>query len=133
MSSKANIAVTATRGCIGVWDYMTGALRYTLAKVMLSFHWSILYKYPTLIGQFSEYSTLIGQNEMGAIVTQAIVNEEGDTVIAAESGEILFWNLETKSVVYSDEARGVVQIKLNKKQTKLLIVQSSGPIGNHKG
>ena len=70
---------------------------------------------------------------MGAIVTQAIVNEEGDTVIAAESGEILFWNLESKSVVYSDEARGVVQIKLNKKQTKLLIVQSSGPIGNHKG
>ena len=36
MSSKANIAVTATRGCIGVWDYMTGALRYTLAKVILS-------------------------------------------------------------------------------------------------
>ena len=78
-------------------------------------------------------NNLIGQNEMGAIVTQAIVNEEGDTAIAAESGEILFWNLETKSVVYSDEARGVVQIKLNKKQTKLLIVQSSGPIGNHKG
>ena len=104
VSSKANIAVTATRGCIGVWDYMTGALRYTLAK-----------------------------NEMGAIVTAAIVNEEGDTAIAAESGEILFWNLETKTPVYSDEARGVVQIKLNKKQTKLLIVQQSGPIGNHKG
>ena len=90
-------------------------------------------EYSTLIGKYSKYSTLIGQNEMGAIVTQAIVNEEGDTAIAAESGEILFWNLETKSVVYSDEARGVVQIKLNKKQTKLLIVQSSGPIGNHKG
>ena len=87
-----------------MWDYMTGALRYTLAK-----------------------------NEMGAIVTHAVVNEEGDTVIAAESGEILFWDLETRSPVYSDEARGVVQIKLNKKQTKLLIVQSSGPIGNHKG
>ena len=48
VSSSANLAVTATRGCIGVWDYMSGHLKYTLAK-----------------------------NEMGAIVTHAVVNNEG--------------------------------------------------------
>ena len=78
-------------------------------------------------------STLRYADRAKRIINHAVVNEEGDTVIAAESGEILFWDLETRSPVYSDEARGVVQIKLNKKQTKLLIVQSSGPIGNHKG
>ena len=104
VSSAASLAVTATRGCIGVWDYMTGTLNYTLAK-----------------------------NDMGAIVTHAIVNEEGTTVMAAESGELLFWSLETKSVIFSEECRGIVQIIFNKKQTKCLVVQSSGPMGSHTG
>ena len=104
VSSKANLAVTATRGCIGVWDYMTGNLNYSLAK-----------------------------NDMGAIVTHAIVNEEGNTVIAAESGEILFWSLETKSVIFNEECRGIVQMIFNKKQTKCLVVQGSGPMGSHTG
>jgi hypothetical protein len=29
-------------------------------------------------------------------VTAAIVNEEGDWIVAAESGELLFWDLHTK-------------------------------------
>ena len=83
---------------------MTGHLKYTLAK-----------------------------NEMGAIVTQAVINEDGDKIVAAESGEILFWDMETKSIIFSDECKGIIQITLNKKQNKCLIVQAQGPIGNQKG
>ena len=104
VSTKAQIAVTATRGCIGVWSYMTGKLKYTLAN-----------------------------HDMGAIVTHALVNEAGDTIIAAESGELLFWDLNTKSVVFSEDCKGIVQISFNKKQTKCMIVQSSGPMGCHTG
>ena len=104
LSSKANVAITATRGCIGVWNYMTGNLKYTLAK-----------------------------NEMGAIVTHAIVNQEGDKIAAAESGEILIWDMETKSIAYSAECKHVLQITLNRKQTKCLIVSSEGLIGMQKG
>jgi hypothetical protein len=32
----------------------------------------------------------------GAIVTAAIVNEEGNWIVAAESGDLLFWDLNTK-------------------------------------
>ena len=46
LCTRSQLAVTATRGCIGVWDYMTGKLNFTLAN-----------------------------HEMGAIVTHAIVNE----------------------------------------------------------
>ena len=83
---------------------MTGKLKYTLAN-----------------------------HDMGAIVTHALVNEAGDTIIAAESGELLFWDLNSKSVAFSEECKGIVQISLNKKQTKCMIVQSSGPMGCHTG
>ena len=53
--------------------------------------------------------------------------------MAAESGEVLFWDLETKSIVFSDECRNIIQMIFNKKQTKCLLVQSSGPIGSYKG
>ena len=45
----------------------------------------------------------LAKNEMGAIVTHALITEDGDKVIAAESGELLFWDLETKTISYSDE------------------------------
>jgi hypothetical protein len=35
---------------------------------------------------------------IGAIVTTAIVNEEGNWIVAAESGELLFWDLHTKGM-----------------------------------
>jgi hypothetical protein len=35
VSTKAGIAVTVTRSCVGVWDYMTGQLKYTLANSAL--------------------------------------------------------------------------------------------------
>ena len=70
---------------------------------------------------------------MGAIVTQALVNEEGDKIVAAESGEILFWDLATKSVVYKDECKSVVQLAFNKKQDQLVAVRGTGPPGSHTG
>ena len=50
---RLSVAVTVTRSCVGVWDFMTGKLLYTLANTA-----------------------------MGAIVTHAVVNREGDHIVA---------------------------------------------------
>ena len=39
VSTKAGIAVTVTRSCVGVWDFMTGKLKYTLANSALGEPW----------------------------------------------------------------------------------------------
>ena len=70
---------------------------------------------------------------MGAIVTHALVNEEGTLIVAAESGQIIIWDLATKKVIYSDECSHIVQMAFNKQQTKLLVVRGTGPPGSHTG
>ena len=67
MSSKANIAVTATRGCIGVWDIMLGRLMFCLAH-----------------------------SSLGAIITQVVLAEDGLHLAAAESGDLLYWSLQSR-------------------------------------
>ena len=104
ISTKAGIAVTVTRSCVGIWDFSTGKLKFTLANTAL-----------------------------GAIVTHAVVNDEGDHVAAAESGEILYWNLDSQSIVFRDKLPGINQMELNKAQDKCLIGASSGNSGNFVG
>ena len=101
ISTKAGIAVTVTRSCVGIWDFRTGKLKFTLANTAL-----------------------------GAIVTHAVVNDEGDHVAAAESGEILYWNVNTKSIVFREKLAGINQMELNKHQDKCLIGASAGNSGN---
>merc|ERR1711990_291094 len=48
ISTSAQLAVVVTRSCIGIWDFMTGKLKYKLANSVL-----------------------------GAIITHALVNEAG--------------------------------------------------------
>ena len=62
---------------------------------------------------------------MGAIVTHALVNEEGTLIVAAESGQIIIWDLATKKVIYSDECSHIVQMAFNKQQTKEYLRQIS--------
>jgi hypothetical protein len=47
---------------VGVWDFMTGKLKYQLANAAL-----------------------------GAIVTHALVNKDGNFIVAAESGDNLLY------------------------------------------
>ena len=100
VSTQAQIAVTVTRSCVGVWDYMTGKLKYTLAN-----------------------------SSLGAIITHAVVTETGEYIVAAESGDLLFWDLKTKQVIFSEKLPNIIQLSFNKKETKLIIVSFAGPSG----
>ena len=70
ISTAAGIAVVVTRSCIGVWDFMTGQLKYTLAN-----------------------------SALGAIITHALVTEDGSHIVSAESGDILYWTLQDRSKI----------------------------------
>ena len=48
----------------------------------------------------------LANSALGAIITHAIVNEEGSHVVAAESGELLYWNLTTREVVFKNKQEG---------------------------
>jgi len=97
ISTKTGIAVTVTRSCVGIWDFQTGRLKFTLANTAL-----------------------------GAIVTHAVVNNDGDHIVAAESGEVLYWNLASKSIVFREKINGINQLELNTNQNKALIGSSTG-------
>ena len=64
MSVDAGIAVTATRGCIGVWEILTGKLQARLAN--------------------SSY---------GAIISHATVTKTGNYILAGESGFVIYWDV----------------------------------------
>merc|ERR1711902_158592 len=101
ISTKAQIAVVVTRSCIGIWDFMTGKLKFKLANSVL-----------------------------GAIITQAIVNEEGSYVVAAESGELLYWDLNTRKVVFCEKQEDIQQIFFYKNQTRCIVVSKKGKKGD---
>ena len=81
----------------GIWDFMTGKLKFRLAN-----------------------------SALGAIITHAIVNEEGSHVVAAESGELLYWDLKTREVVFKDKQEDIQQIFFYKNQTKCIVVSKKG-------
>ena len=93
ISTSTGIAVVVTRSCIGVWDFMTGQLKYTLAN-----------------------------SALGAIITHALVNEEGSYIVAAESGEVLYWDMATRGVVFQEKQPDVLQLFFYKGQTRCIAV-----------
>ena len=95
LSTKAGIAVTVTRGCIGVWNLLTGKLTSKLAD-----------------------------NALGAIVTQAKVTSSGEFIIAAESGYLIYWDVAKKEVIYKEEQKDILQVILFEKDTKCLVVSN---------
>ena len=96
LSTKAGIAITVTRGCIGVWNLLTGKLTSKLAD-----------------------------SALGAIVTFAKVTTSGAYIIAAESGYLLYWDVNKKEVIYKEEQKDIIQVMLFENDTKCLIVSKS--------
>jgi len=91
------VAVTVTRGSVGVWDILTGKLLDKLA-----------------------YNTL------GAIVTHAKITTDGKYIIAAESGSVLGWEWPTRKVLFRDEQPAVKQMTLMENDTKFFTVSRLG-------
>lgn len=83
MASEGNLAVTVTRGNVGVWDLKTGQLLTKLAD-----------------------------NALGAIVTHALISPDAKYIISAESGNVLIWNRLTEQVLFKEAQPNIKQLIL---------------------
>ena len=98
MSVATGIAVTATRGCIGIWEILTGKLQARLAN--------------------SSY---------GAIVSHAIVTKKGDYILAGESGFVLHWKVKDKTVAFKDKQPNILEMMLFEDEEKSMVVSQLLP------
>ena len=98
VSTDAGIAVVVTRTCIGIWDMLTGELKSKLAE-----------------------STL------GAIVSHALVTEDGKYIVAAESGFVLYWKVNEEKVTFKEEQKNILQVMLYDDKKKSLFVSKAKP------
>ena len=103
LSTEGGIAVTATRSCIGIWEMLSGTLRSRLAD-----------------------------SQLGAIVTHVTVNPTGEFIIAAESGNVLFWKVKEEKVLFKQHQKDILQIMTFEDWTKCLVVSRLGNAPNLK-
>lgn len=93
LSTDAGIAIIVTRNCIGIWDLLTGKLKTKLAD-----------------------------SALGAIVTHAEVTDNGEYIIAAESGFVIYWKVKEERVHFKEEQRDILQLMLYDDKRKSLFV-----------
>ena len=103
LSTEGGIAVTATRSCIGIWEMLSGTLRSRLAD-----------------------------SQLGAIVTHVTVNPTGEFIIAAESGNVLFWKVKEEKVLFKQHQKDILQIMTFEDWTKCIVVSRLGSAPNLK-
>ncbi|EFX69546.1 hypothetical protein DAPPUDRAFT_202786 [Daphnia pulex] len=103
LCQTTGVAVTVTRGCVGVWHILTGKLMDKLAY-----------------------------NALGAIVTHALITQDGRHILAAESGSILIWEWPKRRVCFRAEQPSVKQIMLMEEDTKFLTASRLGPANEGK-
>ena len=97
ISTSKGLAVVVTRSCIGVWDFMTGKLKFTLAN-----------------------------SGLGTIITHALVNEEASYIVAVDSGDVVYWHLERKEVIFKEKQPDVQQLFLYAKQKMCIAISRQG-------
>ncbi|XP_043470617.1 NACHT and WD repeat domain-containing protein 2 [Leptopilina heterotoma] len=93
LAEHCNLAVTVTRGCVGIWDLQSGRLISKLAD-----------------------------SPLGAIVTHAIITPDGRYIVSTESGNVLIWNRITEQVLFKDEQTCVRQLSFIEEATKFIAV-----------
>ena len=103
VSTAAGLAITATRGCIGIWDLLTGKLKNSLAD-----------------------------SSLGAIVTHATITKSGEYIMAAESGNVLYWNVEEGKVVFKEEQKNILQLVFYDDEGHCLTVSKTGSPPDYK-
>ncbi len=97
LAPLAYIGATTTRNCVGIWNLENGQLLKTLAN--------------------SAHSS---------IVTHAVITADGQFVVSAESGHILFWDVNQEKVLKSDPQREVLQLTLTDNDNKSLVLSKLG-------
>ena len=61
------------------------------------------------------------------------VNEAGSHIVAAESGDLLYWDMETRKVVHQEKQENIQQIFYYKNQSRCVVVSKKGSKGNESG
>ena len=98
MSTDAGIAVVATRSCIGIWDILTGKLKSKLAE-----------------------------SALGAIISHALVTDNGKYIVASESGFVLYWKVKEEKVTFKEEQKNILQVMLYDSKRKSIFVSKANP------
>ena len=62
----------------------------------------------------------LANSALGAIITHALVTEDGGITVAAESGDVLYWNMEERKVIFQEKQPDVLQIFFYKNQTRCI-------------
>lgn len=70
--------------------------------------------------------TKLADSALGAIVTHAIVTLEGNFILAAESGNVMYWDVAEKVVVFKEEQKDIQQVMFYENEAKCLVVSKSG-------
>ncbi|CAD7093198.1 unnamed protein product [Hermetia illucens] len=102
--SAVDLAVTVTRGCVGVWETRSGRLLTKLAD-----------------------------SPLGAIVTQAEITPDGKYIISSETGKILIWNRVSEQVLFRDDQPGIQQITFLEDGAKVMTVSCPNLNSNNAG
>ena len=103
VSTTAGLAIVITRGCIGIWDLLTGALKKSLAD-----------------------------SALGAIVTHATITKSGEHIMAAESGNVLYWDVDEGKVVFKEEQKNILQLTFYDDEAHCLTVSKTGSPPDYK-
>lgn len=93
LSRDTELAVTVTRGCVGVWNIIQGRL---LAK--------------------------LADSPLGAIVTKAEITNNGKYILSSETGKLLIWNRVSEQVIHRHDQPNIQQITFLENQEKILVV-----------
>ncbi|KAI1303164.1 NACHT and WD repeat domain-containing protein 2 [Halotydeus destructor] len=92
-SSTRDVAISVTRSSVGVWNLKDAKLQTTLSDA-----------------------------QIGAIVTHAVVTENGHYLLSIESGKLLVWDLDTSSVLRRQEQPNVKFMALAAKSSLAILV-----------
>ena len=93
LAANAYIGVTTTRNCVGVWNLENGKLLKTLAN-----------------------------SARGSIVTHSTITSDAKYVISAESGNVLFWDVDAAKCLKIDPQKDVEQMFLTDDDTRVVVV-----------
>ena len=52
----------------------------------------------------------LANSALGAIITHALVTEDGGITVAAESGDVLYWNMEERTVIFQVRSFRILRI-----------------------
>ena len=78
----------------------------------------------TFIGKLK---SKLAESQLGAIVTHALVTDNGEYIVAAESGFVLYWKVNEEKVTFKEEQKNILQVMLYDNKRKSLFISRAKP------